>query len=180
MIRFHQAGIPTMVPVAYGELRGHSLLVTESLNDCVKLSDWMRQSLPQKSQAYHDDSSASAKSIIEEVARLARCMHQAGMHHQDFYLGHLLMEEATSQSASPKIHVIDLGRARFQRHLSSRWIVKDLAQLDYSASSFTNRDRADFMQHYLKRPATSHDQLLIKRIAKKSAAIARHSCKNRL
>ncbi|VAX42745.1 hypothetical protein MNBD_PLANCTO02-301 [hydrothermal vent metagenome] len=186
LLRFHAEGIPTMMPVLFGQSKRYSLLVTEALEDCLKLSDWMNNSLSDRSQ----NCSPQTEQLIKQTATIARTMHQAGMHHQDFYLGHLLMKQEpqpqeaqpqkTAQSTLPDIHVIDLGRACYRPRLATRWIVKDLAQLDYSASQFTKEERILFMESYLNRPLNSRDNALIHRIQRKSAAIARHSKKNRL
>ena len=97
-------------------------------------------------------------------------MHGAGLHHQDFYLGHLML----SQSQSDLIYVIDLGRVQKHARLSRRWIVKDLAQLDFSASA-TPVERLRFLREYLGRRLTSEDRSLVADIQAKAAAIARHS-----
>ncbi len=181
LLRFHAEGIPTMMPVLFGQSKRYSLLVTESLENCLKLSDWMNNRLSDPSQNH----SLQTEQLIKQTATIARTMHQAGMHHQDFYLGHLLIKQEAqlqeiSQSTLPDIHVIDLGRACYRPRLATRWIVKDLAQLHYSASQLTKEERILFMESYLNRPLNSSDNTFIHRIQRKSAAIAKHSKKNRL
>ena len=119
-------------------------------------------------------------------------MHAAGLHHQDFYLTHLMVPldaicatplPAADRSPAPdglRIQVLDLGRVRWQRRLSRRWIVKDLAQLDYSAPHFAASERMRFLAAYLGRRVETADRALIRRILRKSRAIARHSKKNGL
>ncbi len=176
LLRFHAEGIPTMMPVLYGESKQYSLLVTEALENCVKLSDWMHQQLANRSET----NQTTTDSLIKQVAEIASDMHNAGMHHQDFYLGHLMMRQDSAQTTSPHIHVIDLGRACYRPQLATRWVVKDLAQLYYSASQFTPEERTLFMESYLHRPLNASDQPLVHRIKRKSAAIAKHSKKNKL
>ncbi|WP_373651346.1 lipopolysaccharide kinase InaA family protein [Schlesneria sp. DSM 10557] len=170
ILAFHAARIPTMVPVALGESGSNSFLVTESLENCEKLSrrfavdsEWP-VTLPERTQ------------ILRNVARLARQMHSEGMHHQDFYLGHLMQ----SRSQPELIHIIDLGRVQRQRPLAQRWIVKDLAQLNFSAATASTRERLQFLKGYLDRPLKSSDRRLISQIESKTASIARHSRKNKL
>ncbi len=169
---FHEVGIPTMTPVAWGQNGRESLLVTLAIDGCEKLSDWMkrtaRPSTPQQV--------ANARRIIREVAEVARKMHQAGMHHQDFYAGHILIPD----DASRGIHILDLGRVRRCRHLSLIWIVKDLAQLHYSAPWFTAADRLRFLETYLGRSLQPQDRALIHRILRKSQGIRKHSRKHGL
>ena len=175
LIRFHRLGIQTMVPVALGESGRRSFLVTEAINGCVKVSDWL-------SQEYDPANLADRQiwnGLIDAIAQLARTMHEAGMHHQDFYLGHLLFVPG----AEPvKLYVIDLGRALSRRRLSRRWLVKDLAQLNYSASKATARDRIRFLHAYLgeTRRLDSGSKLLARQINRKSRAIGEHSRKHRL
>jgi len=173
--RFHAAGIPTMVPVALGERGGESFLLTEAIPACCKLSVWMethlghdgRSSLPEEEVA----------GIVDGIADVARRMHRRGLHHQDFYLTHLLLPVDDPRRG---IHVIDLGRALQRRRLGRRWIVKDLAQLNYSARLFPAWTRRRFLERYLGRPLQASDGRLRAQIDRKTARIARHSQKHRL
>ena len=173
LLRFHAAGIATMVPGALGESRGHSFLVTQAIEGCDKLSHWMDAHLVQP----RVEDLRTARGLIAEIATIARTMHGEGMHHQDFYLTHLL---APKDDVRAGLYVIDLGRVRRHAQLSRRWIVKDLAQLNYSATHATPADRLRFMTAYLGRPVDAADRPLIRRVLRKSSAIARHSRKNRL
>lgn len=176
ILRFHEAGIATMTPVALGELdpgsfASESFLLTSAIEGCRKLSEWFN------GQTIRRDHSHAPRQILAGVADVARAMHAAGLHHQDFYLTHLMAPEGES---SQPIHVLDLGRVRWRRRLSQRWIVKDLAQLNYSASALPASDRLRFLSLYLDRPITAADRALIHRVLRKSRAIARHSRKNNL
>jgi heptose I phosphotransferase len=171
ILRFHEARIPTMTPVALGESGRYSFLLTEALDDCQKVSEWMQEHLQSTAETDRPDT----RELVEAIARVARTMHQAGMHHQDFYAGHLMLP-----TGSPAVHVIDLGRVRECRRLGKRWIIKDLAQLDYSARFFSQGDRLRFLRAYLGRPLAPQDRGLIRLVRSKALAIARHSRKNRL
>ena len=107
----------------------------------------------------------------------ARRMHGRGAHHQDFYLNHILW---CGEPEHLDLRVIDLGRVGFARRLSRRWIVKDLAQLDYSARGLSCTDRLRFLRLYLGRRFTSADRWLVRRIMWKSRQIAAHTEKHRL
>lgn len=174
ILRFHELGIPTMVPVCLGDDGKTSFLVTRSLEGFQKLSEWMTShlaSLPKNGDI------AKVRGILHRVAEIARTMHNAGLHHQDFYLTHLLLPLDESAAG---IHVIDLGRVRSKQTLGTRWIVKDLAQLNYSAHCVSRSDRKRFLNAYLGHRTTRQDRRLLTRIEKKSQAIARHSRKNSL
>src|SRR5262249_49473909 len=84
MIRFHELGIPTMTPAALGESGGRSFLLTQALVGFQKLSDWLDTRLT-------NDECEEIRSAMETVANLTRTMHAAGLHHQDYYLCHLLV-----------------------------------------------------------------------------------------
>lgn len=186
ILKFQAASIPTMIPVALGECRRQSFIVTASIEGCEKLSHWMDDHL---TDGLRPDDLQMA-SLLHDVAHIARRMHDAGLHHQDFYLTHLLLPDGPDRPTPDRptgdeegrtgIHVIDLGRARYRKRLSRRWIVKDLAQLNYSARLLSHSDRRRFLELYLGRPLTVADRPLVWRIVRKSAAIARHSRRNRL
>ena len=170
ILEFHKAGLATMIPVAFGESGSNSFLITVAIENCIKLSEV--NALRKSGQSPVPQ---SRRQTIRDVAHIARSMHRAGLHHQDFYLGHLLR----SQSGDGRIYVIDLGRVRKQANLSRRWIVKDLAQLDYSADA-TPEERLLFLREYLGRRLEKSDRALMDSIQYKKAAIERHSLKNRL
>jgi heptose I phosphotransferase len=176
ILRFHETGIPTMVPAALGESQGRSFLLTAAIEGCHKLTEWMAE----HQGALRNGQLQTMRQIIAGVADVARTMHQAGLHHQDFYLTHLMVPVNRTEKTRVPIHVLDLGRVRWQRHLSGRWIVKDLGQLNYSASRVSSTDRLRFLTAYLGRPVENNDRTLIRRVLGKSRAIARHTQKNGL
>lgn len=166
VLAFHAAGLATMTPVALGETRAASFLITAALEGCHKLSEREAAQPPRE-----------RRDVVADVARIASQMHGAGLHHQDFYLGHLMRPDGDDGP----IHVIDLGRV--QPHspwTARRWIVKDLAQLNYSAQSATAAERLRFLRTYLGRPLSDADRPLMASILRKTARIARHSRKNGL
>ena len=147
ILRFHEVGIATMVPVALGESRGRSCLLTAAIEGCRKLSEWVTE----QGGSHRNGQRQTWHQAITGVAEVARTMHAAGLHHQDFYLTHLMLPLGEQAGQPREIHVLDLGRVRCHRRLSSRWIVKDLAQLDYSASHATRSDRLRFLTTYFGR-----------------------------
>ncbi|WP_166820438.1 lipopolysaccharide kinase InaA family protein [Thalassoroseus pseudoceratinae] len=165
---FHAENIPTMTPVAIGEDGRRSFLITEAIENCCKLSDYL---------AAPETTADTVQRMSTNIAKLARRMHAAGLHHQDFYLGHLMVPEADVWS---KLLVIDLGRARRVPRLSQHWIVKDLSQLLYSARDLTDWDVNEFLEVYLDRPLQQSDRRFYNRIGSKVAGIKQHSEKNQL
>jgi heptose I phosphotransferase len=183
LLKFHAAGLPTMTPVACGEAGEHSWLLTEGLESPQNLLDWTRE-LASRSHSYSSgvaaewDSDERLRIYLIELAKIARRMHDAGLHHQDFYLNHVLLCETAT--GNPELRVIDLGRVREQQPLSQRWILKDLSQLNYSARHLTCRTRLRFLRQYLGRPFCDSDRRLIWWLEQKAAQIARHTDKHRL
>lgn len=172
ILRFRQLGIPTMTPVAIGQRGRESFLVSLAIEGCEKLSDWMRRTPRPIDQVQL----RAIRENIRELAGIAARMHAAGLHHQDFYAGHILLPNAPQRG----LHILDLGRVRQCRHLATIWIVKDLAQLHYSAWWFTRLDRLRFLKLYLGRDLRSVDRILIRKIIRKAASIQRHSKKHGL
>ncbi len=184
ILRFHEIGIPTMTPVAYGHAGASSFLMTAAIENCIKVSDWVATQFPrelaQRPMEIGDvpgEILAQSHALTTRVAAIARKMHEAGMHHQDFYLTHLLVPQ---RNLDAEMFVIDLGRVRQRRHLRSHWIVKDLAQLHYSSRRLPGDTWERFLHGYFQRSLNSQDAAFIRRIIRKSQSIARHSQKNRL
>lgn len=172
ILEFHRLGLPTMTPIAMGERDGRSFLLTDALQDCARLDHWLADSAPAAQNG------GVRRRVLEALAAFARRLHASGWHHQDFYLCHVLWP---SGAPPERLHVIDLGRV--QRHggwLGRRWIVKDLAQLHYSAQAATRAECCRFLRSYLGRPLRAGDKSLVRCILRKSARIARHSQKNGL
>lgn len=188
LLEFHDAGLPTMMPVALGQSGSNSFLITEALENCTKLSELTSPTTtPAETEPRRRVDSAHAvgpdrTSLVKGIARMTRTMHAAGLHHQDYYLGHLLLPNVAAAGEAPpdRVYVIDLGRVRKQQPLAKRWIVKDLAQLNYSAREARPAERIRFLREYLGRKIGTSDRALIASIESKTAAIARHSQKNSL
>ncbi len=88
--------------------------------------------------------------LIEEIARIARVMHQHGINHRDFYLCHFLLELAQKKDAPIKLSLIDLHRAQCRRRVPLRWLIKDLSALLFSCKDvyLTERDCYRFIKVY--------------------------------
>lgn len=200
LLAFQRLGIPTMIPVACGLLGGESFLVTAALEGYTKLPEWLRNT-PQNRGVSQDtdvgttapwpaDTQASGTATLSvtsrttsalnraealrQVAQLARTMHAAGWHHQDFYAGHLLVPQGPGA-----VHVIDLGRVSRLRFPRWVWVVKDLAQFYYStAELLTRTEQLRLFREYLGRANRHSDRWLMRAIQMKAAAIRRHTRKH--
>ncbi|MCQ4294189.1 lipopolysaccharide core heptose(I) kinase RfaP [Pseudomonas stutzeri] len=152
--RLHQAGVPTMTAVAYGERGGnpatqHSFIITEELAPTVSLEDFAAD-WPENPPA-----PALKRALIAEVARMAGTMHRAGVNHRDFYICHFLLHTDRPVTASDfRLSLIDLHRAQTRSQTPRRWRNKDLAGLYFSALEIglTRGDKLRFLRDYFKRP----------------------------
>lgn len=88
------------------------------------------------------------KKLIEDVASIAKIMHENGINHRDFYICHFLLDAHTFN-----LSLIDLHRAQIRRLTPERWIIKDLAGLYFSSKDIglTQRDLYRFMKRYSKK-----------------------------
>lgn len=163
------AGIETMTAVAFGERRrfpwlGPSFILTlevggRRLEDDVKfLCGKFREK----------------KGIITALADCVRRLHRAGLNHKDLYLSHVFIQ-ASGQGFRPAL--IDLQRVQSNARGANRWVVKDLAALNYSspASVVSRADRVRFLHRYLGVETLDADgKSFLRKIHRKTERIRRH------
>lgn len=148
--RLDEAGIGTLTTIAWGqEMQGpferRSFLITD------EVPGESLEKLAAKLVRGEVSLAATDKfDVICQLAMLTRRMHGEGLFHRDFYLCHIFLSR--NQAGLPVMRVIDLGRMITQTVQGGwRWMVKDLASLDYSSpkSVVTRADRVRFLYHYL-------------------------------
>ena len=152
--RLLRSGIAAMRLIAYGErLHGdgrlESFVLTEELKNFTQLDHFLKEQFPPHNP--HSISARSPKldSLLREVADVAAKFHRLGYNHRDLYCCHFFIREVSE--GRYKVNLIDLQRVEHRRHFRLRWLVKDLAQLAYSAP----RDRIScgrkmaFIKRYL-------------------------------
>ncbi|HJX01832.1 MAG TPA: lipopolysaccharide kinase InaA family protein [Candidatus Humimicrobiaceae bacterium] len=176
MLLLNRLGFNTMTPVAFGEKKilgipYFSLTLTESIYDAEKLETYfpVHFSHPLSNQKVFEK-----RELIKRIATLARDLHTKGLNHQDFYLGHLFIRHN-------KIFIIDIQRMHYKKSIRGHDVIKDLAQLAYSAKRsgiFTKTDFMRFAHSYLDRDKlTNEDKRMGDKIMKKLKKIARHDAK---
>jgi hypothetical protein len=117
--------------------------------------------------------------MIEELARFVARFHQTGFVHRDLYLSHIFVDAADGR---PTFRLIDLARVFRPRWFRRRWVVKELASLNFSTppTSATATDRLRFLRVYLGRDRLgAADRRLIRRVVGKTGRIARHDARRR-
>ncbi|MBN2233138.1 MAG: lipopolysaccharide core heptose(I) kinase RfaP [Deltaproteobacteria bacterium] len=150
--RLQAAGVPTMTLAAWGErgrdpARRQSFIVTEELTPTVSLEDFCRpwQETP--------PDPALKRALTVRLADMVRRLHGNGLHHQDLYLCHFLLDTAgnpAETAADPTVYLIDLHRVTQYRRLPARARLKDLAALYFSTLEIglDRRDYLRFIRHY--------------------------------
>ncbi len=171
------AGISTVPPVAMGERRCFgvetaSFTLTEELYGAVPLEDIIRR---EWNGPLSPSQLRRKRRLIRSVAQIASSLHGQGMWHQDFYLGHFLLDQDET------LYLIDLQRVKRAPRVPRRCLVKDLGQLDFSADTTGNISRADKIRFLLAyfgvRSLSLKHKTLVRRITAKSRSIARHTVK---
>jgi len=172
-------GIEVMRLLAYGEkLHADGLLesfvLTEELENYIDLHTFLHHRFPPLSVRASAARDRDLAQLIHEVARVARKFHKAGFNHRDLYCGHFFIRERVPGEFH--IRLIDLQRVQHRRRFRRRWVVKDLAQLAWSAprGRIKCTDKLAFIRSYLGveklRPA---DKRLIRAVLAKQQVMQR-------
>lgn len=149
------AGIHTLAIAGYGQrglnpARRESFLVTDELVGTLSLEElgerWRR--VP--------GAPAFKWALIRRVGEIAKAMHDAGVNHRDFYLGHFLISRAAVEREDGRaaLHLIDLHRSQVRSRVPRRWRVKDIGGLYFSTArlGLTHRDLLRFVRAYTNMP----------------------------
>ncbi|MCH8150150.1 MAG: hypothetical protein IH987_19595 [Planctomycetes bacterium] len=171
MRQLAQDGIACVEPVAFGEElvggreRRSAILAKavpgRSLESCA--GDWT-----------HTDRDR-IRSVGRQVATIVAKLHGQGYIHRDLYLSHLFYDP--SPDTADPVRLIDLQRILRNPRLIGRWVVKDLASLNYSvpAHLYSTADRLRWLKWYLDASKLDRSmKRLIHRIVGKTRRIARH------
>jgi heptose I phosphotransferase len=171
-----RAGIESMRVVAFGEqVRGglaESFFMTEELHGFTQLDHFLRRRFVPAAERTRFDHELAA--LADAVADVAHRFHGAGFNHRDFYCCHLFIQELPDGCFA--VRVIDLQRVERRHWLRSRWIVKDLAQLAYSAprERVTRSLQMRFFKRYLGVARLSAaDKRLVRRVLRRRQAMQR-------
>jgi heptose I phosphotransferase len=168
-----RGGIAAMRLIAYGEkLHADGLLesfvLTDELVGYAQLDHFLRAAFPPLVRGRSSPRDHRLASLIRSVASTAARFHRLGYNHRDLYCCHFFIREP--EPGLFQVNLIDLQRVEHRRRFRTRWIVKDLAQLAYSAP----RDRISrthmmaFIKQYLdvKRLEPRHKRLIRRVLSK--------------
>ncbi|HEY4311952.1 MAG TPA: lipopolysaccharide heptosyltransferase II [Pirellulales bacterium] len=167
--RLAEAGIETMPVIAFGERLSsdgllESFVLTEELTGYVQLDHLLQQRFPAINHAISIGQPRDREfdRLLTQVADVAGRFHRSGYNHRDLYCCHFFIREP--QPGVFDVRLIDLQRVQHRTRLRRRWIVKDLAQLAYSAPRevVSCSRRLAFFKAYLgvKRLGPEHRRLL--------------------
>ena len=143
-------GVPTITPIALGEQRKRmflfeNYLITPEIPDAVPLNDFVERTLPnwpppRQARVRHQ--------LARALALLTARLHNAGIVHQDFHPGNILVRiEADDQ---PTLTMIDLDALRAVFPLAWPEAKHNLALLNHYFWLRSNRsDRYRFLRTYL-------------------------------
>lgn len=152
MNRLARDGIPCACPVALAEeLRGSREVRSAILTAAVP-GDSLEHWAARWTRADH----ATIRALIGVLAKLVARLHAAGYVHRDLYLSHLFFDPAAPLDDA--LCLIDLQRMIRPAANPRRWIVKDLAALNYSAP--TARDDAASFPSPTRGDATGPSDLI--------------------
>ncbi len=177
LLAMEQIGIPTVTPVAMGErsylgLETSSFTLTEELYGAEPLDVLLKRDYAQPRTKCR---TRELRRLIAKMARLARRLHGAGMNHQDFYLNHFFLD------GGGRLYLLDLQRVQRRRKVPRHSVIKDLAQLHYSADHYAVGSRTDRMRFFLTyldvTALGAEEKRLARLIVKKVRRIARHDVK---
>ncbi len=114
--------------------------------------------------------------LVRRLARFISAFHQTGACHRDLYLCHVFADLDPAGRRPPAFTLIDLARLWRPRWWRTRWLIKDLSQLDSSARQIGlwRTDRLRFLLTYLGLDVNApRVRWYARRIVRKSDAILR-------
>lgn len=176
-IELQAGGINTPKILFHGEQWGafferRSFIITEKI-PCA-------ESLERKLPDYFSDTTTVEKlklrrSFISQLAGFVKKFHETGYCHRDLYLAHIFYSD------SGEFYLIDLARAFKPMIRHRRFLIKDIAQVYYSAPAkyFSKTDRLRFYITYSGRhKLTKKDKAFIRKVINKARRMARHDMKH--
>ena len=171
------AGVCTPKVIAYGRQWGtlcekRSFIITEKIPD----AEALERKLP---DCFNDPpTTENLKSRRDFVARLAsfvRKFHNTGYCHRDLYFSHIFCR------TDGTFCLIDLARSFKPALMHPRFLIKDIAQIHYSAPAahFSGSDRLRFYLAYTAcNRLTQRDKAFIRKVLAKANRMAEHDRKH--
>ncbi|GEM_PF-671370 len=152
IVEFRDHGLATVIPVAAGAKKigncsSISFLITEDFSPFISL-EWIILNQP---DFFNGSQGRQRKqNLLETIGGFARKMHNAGLNHKDFNATHILLYYGEQNLGKPLIGLFDLQRVGRKNLLSFRWIIKSLAEINYTLPDkhFSDNDRRQLFIAY--------------------------------
>ena len=144
-------GVPTITPIALGERRKRKFLfenylVTLAISAATPLDEFVERQLPERPEPLR---SQIRQKLAEALAVMTARLHDAGLLHQDFHPGNILVRFDGRRST--RALMIDLDALRKSRRVTWKLARQNLALLDHFFwLRSTRTDRYRFLKTYLE------------------------------
>lgn len=146
--RLQQDGIPCAKPIAMGE----EMMGSSERRSAILMAAVPGLSLETYAKQWSPEDQYETQHLLKLTATLVADFHGHGYVHRDLYLSHLFFDKDENTPPEKSLHLIDLQRARKPQYCRRRWVVKDLAALNFSTPSdvISNTDRIRWLKCYLQ------------------------------
>lgn len=171
MNRLVREGIACVQPVAFGE----EVRRSREIRSAILTAAVPGESLEKWAARWTAADRPRIQNLRSPSARLISQFHRAGYIHRDLYLSHIFYDPSVPSARS--LHLIDLQRVIRPRWWKGRWVVKDLAALNFSTPMrlFSRTDRLRWLREYLAiAKLDGSARRLVYRIMGKTQSMTRH------
>lgn len=173
--RLAELHVPAAAAVAYVEdMRGPFEARSAVVLECAPGEAFDRWWTARRARGDPLTEGAARHDLTRRLARFVAAFHQTGLRHRDLYLCHVFVHHEGRDA--PQLRLIDLARVFRPRWRRTRWLLKDLSQLDASARRIgaTRADRLRFLLAYLALQRLSPPvRALARRVLRRSDRILR-------
>lgn len=172
LMQLQQAGVLCPEPVALAEELSRGREIRSAVVMTAVPGDALERWMPQWGQF----DAERRREIARCVAGIVAHFHAEGFVHRDLYLSHLFYDPTLPTGEA--IHLIDVQRVVRPRVRRQRWIVKDLAAMNFSTptSCFSRSQRLRWLLDYLcKAKLDAEAKRLAYRVIGKTLSIGRRS-----
>jgi serine/threonine protein kinase len=153
--------IPTPLPVSFLEQRrGRLLIKSFFISQKIDGALDLRAAFQQLQTNRSNNDTKQKKSLIHQVARLIRSLHDCGICHRDLKASNILVQRIPKKP--DKLYLVDLDSARIQKGIREKGRTRDLARLNASlfyTTGISTTDRLRFLHNYLS-TTCAHDKKL--------------------